>query len=418
MATLDLVYDGKTFPVPRKSVFELLDHNRALMDAKSYAVQSSVPVEVFEAFVASLKTQTKISVTQGNAVSVWFLAKEFFLSDVAADCATFSVSVDQFSLLFERVSSLERQISSFSNPVPQLAEKIESQEEGLADLRLAVEKLQTSLEGEFSQLKSDLDQLRVTSQPSVCPALSDCPKPPAPPTPSAPNPVDPSPPTKPSPSASPQPPASTVQPPKAPNSPQSVPRQQPTSNLPAAPSSRRSQKRRTPPGARVEIPMKVANSLDGIISYLTKKHGGNVHEEGIVIMTSKSVDHDPENALKNVVDFTSPAYFLSNKKPGQWVCWDFGEMRVSPTHYTIEGYFLKSWVVEGSLKGKNWTEIDRHTDNPDFRGGLHTASFAVSNPVESRFIRLSQIDTNSSQRYMYDPSLRLYAVEFFGTLSE
>jgi hypothetical protein len=63
MAMLDLVFDGKTFPVPKKSVLQLIGH-RELFAATSYAVQSSVPVEVFEAFVDSLKRQTKISVTQ------------------------------------------------------------------------------------------------------------------------------------------------------------------------------------------------------------------------------------------------------------------------------------------------------------------------------------------------------------------
>jgi hypothetical protein len=78
------------------------------------------PIEVFEAFVGWLKTQTKISVTKGNAVSVWFLAKEFFLSEVAAECSTFSVHVDQFVIRSERVSEMERQISSFSNTLRQI----------------------------------------------------------------------------------------------------------------------------------------------------------------------------------------------------------------------------------------------------------------------------------------------------------
>jgi hypothetical protein len=42
----------------------------------------------------------------------------------------------------------------------------------------------------------------------------------------------------------------------------------------------------------VEFPLKEANSLDGIIFYLTRKHGGNVHENGIVTITSKSVYKD------------------------------------------------------------------------------------------------------------------------------
>jgi hypothetical protein len=36
---LDFVFDGKPYPVPKKSIFELLDHNRDLLDAKTYAVQ-------------------------------------------------------------------------------------------------------------------------------------------------------------------------------------------------------------------------------------------------------------------------------------------------------------------------------------------------------------------------------------------
>jgi hypothetical protein len=160
-----------------------------------------------------------------------------------------------------------------------------------------------------------------------------------------------------------------------------------------------------------DFPLKGANSLEGIISYLTKKHGGNVDEKGIVTITSKSID--PRGALKNVADLTSYVWFLSNDEPGQWICWDFHKMRLCPTHYTIRTYELKSWVVEASLDGENWTEIDRKTNNQDFKN-MNTVSFSVSKPVESRFIRLTQ----TGKRHCGDDILDLYAVEFFGTLSE
>jgi hypothetical protein len=165
---------------------------------------------------------------------------------------------------------------------------------------------------------------------------------------------------------------------------------------------------------KVEIPMKESKSLDGIISYLTQKHGGNVHEKGIVTITSKSVSNDdPKYAPKNVADLTSDSSFMSKNEPGQWICWDFGEMRIRPTHYTIRTQYLKSWVVEGSLDGRSWTEIDRQTDNQHFKK-LNRASFAVSNPAEFRFIRLTQ----TGKRTYGDDYLSLQAVEFFGTLSE
>jgi hypothetical protein len=164
----------------------------------------------------------------------------------------------------------------------------------------------------------------------------------------------------------------------------------------------------------VGFPLQEAKSLDGIISYLTRKHGGNVHDKGAVAITSKSVYDDPEYAVRNLADLTSGSFFYSKNEPGQWVCWDFHEMRVRPTHYTIESYCLKSWVVEGSLDGENWTEIDRRTDNNDFRAVLNRASFAVEDSAECRFIRLTQTGKN----HFGNEFLLIWAFEFFGTLLE
>jgi hypothetical protein len=108
----------------------------------------------------------------------------------------------------------------------------------------------------------------------------------------------------------------------------------------------------------VDHPRKTA-SVDGIISYLTKKHRGNVHDKGIVTITSKSISY---GALGNVADLKQWSYFSLVNEPGQWICWDFHEMRVGPAHYVIHGVAvgnLKSWVVESSLDGENWIEIDR-----------------------------------------------------------
>jgi E3 ubiquitin-protein ligase HECTD1 len=161
--------------------------------------------------------------------------------------------------------------------------------------------------------------------------------------------------------------------------------------------------------------LKEASPLDGIISYLTRKHGGNVADNRIVTITSKSVGPDLEFSLENVAYLAlSYSEFRSQDEPGQWICWDFGELRVRPTHYTIRAYSLKSWVVEGSLDGSSWTEIDRQTDNQDFKDHANTASFAVSNPSDFRFIRLTQTDKN----HMGADDLYLVAVEFFGILVE
>jgi hypothetical protein len=113
-----------------------------------------------------------------------------------------------------------------------------------------------------------------------------------------------------------------------------------------------------PSRSNFEFPMKIAKSFEGIIWHLTEKHGGNVHDKGIVAMTSKSVwDNNPKYPPKQAVDLTSELFFESTNAPGQWICWDFHEMRFRPTNYTIRTRFGKSYIVVGSIDGENWTTI-------------------------------------------------------------
>jgi hypothetical protein len=66
------------------------------------------------------------------------------------------------------------------------------------------------------------------------------------------------------------------------------------------------------------------------------------------------------------------------------------------------------------MDGKIWTMIDQQTDTQTFLQDWNTASFAISNPMECRFIRLTQTD----RRYQRGNDLLSRAVEFFGMLSE
>jgi phosphatidate phosphatase PAH1 len=161
MSTLDLLFDGKFYTVPKKHVFELFDRHQAMLEAKSYVVRSSAPVHVFEAFVDSLKRQTKISVTNENAVALSLLAKEFFLPELETECGTFSVSVNHFSSLADRVSQLEGRICSLSNPWARFEEEIQSQKRGLETLRLEVDELK-SLKKSITQ---DANQLEIPLKP-------------------------------------------------------------------------------------------------------------------------------------------------------------------------------------------------------------------------------------------------------------
>jgi hypothetical protein len=118
--------------------------------------------------------------------------------------------------------------------------------------------------------------------------------------------------------------------------------------------------------------------------------------------------------LRNVADLTSCLFFNSNDDPGKWICWDFHELRVHLSHYTINAPSLKSWVIESSLDGENWTEIDRRTDNTDLKANDYIVSFAMSKSTECRFIRLTQTgETHGGSDWLV-----IIAVEFFGVLVE
>jgi hypothetical protein len=219
--TIDLVFGGKAYPVPKTCLAEFLQHRRSLVDAKSYSVQSSIPVVVFGLFVNSLKTQTKMPITADNAVPLFLLAKEFSLASILAECSTFPVPIAQFCGLSERFSRLERQMSSLSKPLRQLEDELGSQDRGLEALRSALGRLDRDLGDQVNQLKRDVEQLKaswVSARPSASPQPKPAATPPqqaAAPPPQKPTHAPPqkgaaSPPRK----AAPPPPQQPQQPPK------------------------------------------------------------------------------------------------------------------------------------------------------------------------------------------------------------
>jgi hypothetical protein len=88
---------------------------------------------------------------------------------------------------------------------------------------------------------------------------------------------------------------------------------------------------------------------------------------------------------------------------------------IAPGHFTVHlSPRLQSWIVESSLDGDSWTEIDRQTDSAALSDDTSTVSFAVSNSDECRFIRLTQTGKASDT----SDELLIEALEFFGTLLE
>jgi hypothetical protein len=106
---------------------------------------------------------------------------------------------------------------------------------------------------------------------------------------------------------------------------------------------------------------------------------------------------------------TDSDYYDDSDDPEHpWICWDFGEMRVRLTHYQKCTSAMESWILHGSVDGKTWKILDCKIA-PDYFSDASVRTFAVSDSVECRFIRLTQTDKGK---------LVNQGFEFFGTLLE
>jgi hypothetical protein len=466
--TFELDFHGTKFTVPKISLFNLIDRHAELSAATTYDVQSSVPLDLFEVFVKALKKGSKIPVTSETAGPLSLLAEEFRFVELLSECSSLQVnaSAGSISILSDRVSKLEhhmsllplaiiaelkesitshdRQLESLLSPLDsypdilqaeinevrasvdglqtelrRLSTISESLRTDIGDARSSVDGLQAGLrwlnsfsislrtdidtvngsaeflEAEIPRIKSKCDievgslrSLVVTidrkfsdSLSQMTPRLAACERR-----------LDTL--TSPAAVSTPNP---TQRPAYAPS---------PASRASSAVYGRRQQ---------VNCPFAPLKS-DGILSYLTRKHGGNVHDRRIVTITSKSVDRNGARNYTFLADLTTNMFFCSKDEPSQWVCWDFHGMCVRLTGYTIhtpDSNQLKSWVVRGSVDGTSWMDIDRRINSVDLSRG-ETASFAVSKCGELCHIAVVQENWNHWQKNV----LCIKAVEFFGVLTE
>jgi uncharacterized coiled-coil protein SlyX len=136
--------------------------------------------------------------------------------------------------------------------------------------------------------------------------------------------------------------------------------------------------------------------LSGILSYLTDRHGGNVHDLGIVEITAvKPYDDDPDYAPKNAADIrNTESRFFSASGKNQSISFDFKQVTVTPTHYSIRngqfGNDLQTWRIEGSLDGVEWKVLDERTGIEELAGEGVVASFQIATRERVRIIKLVQ----------------------------
>jgi hypothetical protein len=115
-------------------------------------------------------------------------------------------------------------------------------------------------------------------------------------------------------------------------------------------------------------------------------------------------------------------FSIQNGEPNSWICYDFKDMAVTPSYYSImsctygpnHGHQPRSWCLEVSGDCKSWMEIHRCENNKDLNGQNQIGTYSVPGEVRSRFVRLLQTGKTHSNC----DCLVLSGFEFFGFLHE
>jgi hypothetical protein len=163
---------------------------------------------------------------------------------------------------------------------------------------------------------------------------------------------------------------------------------------------------------------------EGIITHLTRQCGANVHDAGVVeVSSSKPMRFDPpdwsdgdewgpnpENCGKNVADLKGTTTRSRFSSRGLWICYDFKSKRIVPTHYAINLHTLTNWVVETSLDGVRWREADRQHNFTPKNSKRAVRPFTVSGSEVCRFIRIVSQDKKEEAHVI--------AWEIYGSLIE
>jgi hypothetical protein len=154
-------------------------------------------------------------------------------------------------------------------------------------------------------------------------------------------------------------------------------------------------------------------SVDGILAYLTKKHGGNLHEKGIVTVTGNSI-----KTIQHLTDPLNPSGYVSWTVADGWFCYDFGDLRIDATRYAVQSccnsMVAQSWTVEVSENGQKWVAVHAVSDTTPLKPSKAIVSYAMARAPRFRFLRVCHQGPNHSGAFNY----HLFAFEVFGKLYE
>ena len=156
--------------------------------------------------------------------------------------------------------------------------------------------------------------------------------------------------------------------------------------------------------------------FDGIINYLRKQTNNQIENE--IKITASSIlrndvnDYGPYNSIQ----YENQKYFCTQNSPNSWICFEFKNYQIIPTHYTIRsrngGYYAPiNYKIEVSNDNSTWYEIDKQNGGPFTNGQQATFTIPIDKNKQkvAKYIRLTQTvkDSNGSD-YLCFESIEFY----------
>lgn len=167
--------------------------------------------------------------------------------------------------------------------------------------------------------------------------------------------------------------------------------------------------------------------FEGIMRYLTKQTGGNIHDNETIEITSNSIlNNDYRYHPKNLVDYENDTLYNSDNDENVNITFDFKDKRIQLSAYSIQSVpdgpgagNLKNWVVEVSNDKDKWIIVDEHQNDSSLNESDIIATFNTKQDMNEyyRFIRIRQ--TGISWFCLgNDYNLYFPFVEFYGKLKQ
>lgn len=181
-------------------------------------------------------------------------------------------------------------------------------------------------------------------------------------------------------------------------------------------------KHRISSGIRFEAGEEEIRRRHGILYWLGRKEGtapwSNPATAGLVTVHASSVERGHPHYLVE----TEPQELWTHDVPASWLSIDLGRYRVLPHAYMLRhgGNYradsLRNWDFQGSVDGKTWIALKRHSNDSTLGGpfAVHTFLLDKVAPVPYQWFRIIQTGHNSTNHNF----LVLSGLELYGELWE